>query len=143
MRGKTVAMTTAVTSEIKVSKRKVLLIDEHPVVREGLREFINAQPDLVVCGVAEYKPQAMAEVEIAKPDVVVTDISLKGRMDFDLIKEIKARHPSLPVLVFSMHNEMAYSVAALQAGAEGFVVKTEPPEKVLAEVRRVLQPTHI
>ncbi|MBI5686014.1 MAG: response regulator transcription factor [Verrucomicrobia bacterium] len=134
-------MRTATASVTKASKRKVLLVDEHRVLREGLREFINAQPDLAVCGIAEYAPQALAEVEVSKPDVVVTDISLKGKMNFDLIKEIKARHPAMPVLVFSMHNELAYGVAALQAGAQGFVVKTEPPEKVLAEVRRLLPPT--
>lgn len=103
-----------------------------------MREFVNAQPDLAVCGVAEYIPQALAEVEVAEPDVVITDISLKGRMSFDLIKEIKALHPSLSVVVFSMLDEMAYVVAAMQAGAEGFVAKTESPGKVLAEIRRVL-----
>ncbi|MCX6900157.1 MAG: response regulator transcription factor [Verrucomicrobia bacterium] len=138
---KAVAMTTA--SNTKVSKRKVLLVDEHRGLRERLREFINAQPDLAVCGVAEYTPQALAEVDVAKPDVVVADVYLKGRMSFDLIKEIKARHPTLPVLVFSMQNELVYGVAAMQAGAEGFVVKTEPPEKVLAAVRRVLSPMRV
>jgi len=131
-------MTAETASKTQVRKWKVLLIDEHRVLREGLREFINAQPDLAVCGVAEYTPQALAEVEVAEPDVVITDISLKGRMNFDLIKEIKARHPSVAVLVLSMLDEMAYVVAAMQAGAEGFVAKTELPEKVLAEIRRVL-----
>lgn len=122
------------------SKRKVLLVDDHRVLREGLRDFINTQPDLTVCGMAEYKPQALAAVEAARPDIVVTDIVLKGRMEFGLIREIKERHPEIPILVLSMHNEMAYSVAALQAGAEGVVVKTESPERLLAELRRLLPP---
>lgn len=131
-------MTTETALPTQVKKWKVLLIDEHRVLREGLRDFINAQPDLAVCGVAEYTPQALAEVEIAQPDVVITDISLKGRMNFDLIREIKAGHPSLSVLVLSMLDDMAYVVAAMQAGAEGFVAKTESPERVLAEIRRAL-----
>lgn len=131
-------MTTETALPMQVKKWKVLLIDEHRVLREGLRDFINAQPDLAVCGVAEYTPQALAEVEIAQPDVVITDISLKGRMNFDLIRKIKAGHPSMSVLVLSMLDDMAYVVAAMQAGAEGFVAKTESPERVLAEIRRAL-----
>jgi len=131
-------MTTPTTSEGKFSKRKVLLVDEHRVLREGLREFINSQADLVVCGVAEYAPQATAEVEVSKPDIVIIDISLKGKMSFDLIKEIKCRHPAIPVLVFSMQSESVYSVAAMQAGAAGFVAKTESPEQLLADIHRVL-----
>lgn len=131
-------MTIETASETKPARRKVLLVDEHRVLREGLREFINAEPDLAVCGVAEYAPQALAEVEVAKPDMVITSLFLKGKTNFDLIKEIKTRHPSLPVLVFSMHNELAYGVAAMQAGATGLINKTEPPEKVLAEIRHHL-----
>lgn len=131
-------MTTPTTSEPRVSKRKVLLIDEHRVLQEGLRKFIDSQPDLVVCGVAESVPQATAELEVSKPDMVIIDISLQGKMSFDLIKEIKCLHPAIPVLVFSMQNESVYSVAAMQAGAAGFVVKTESPEKLLAEIYRVL-----
>jgi DNA-binding NarL/FixJ family response regulator len=131
-------MTTETPSVVTVTKGRILLVDEHRVLREGLREFINAQPDLAVCGEAEYAPQALAEVEVAKPDLVVADISLKGRMSFDLIREIKSRHPSLPVLVFSMQNEMAYIVAAMQAGAAGFVARTMPPDEFMAEFRRVL-----
>lgn len=131
-------MMAATTTATAAGKRKVLLIDEHRVLREGLSEFINSQPDLTVCGMAEYVPQALAEVEETLPDVVITDIAMKGRLNFDLIKEIKARHPSIPVLVFSMQSEMAYAVAALQAGAEGFVAKTDQPDRVLAEIRRLL-----
>ena len=131
-------MMAATTTATAAGKRKVLLIDEHRVLREGLSEFINSQPDLTVCGMAEYAPQALAEVEETLPDVVITDIAMKGRPNFDLIKEIKARHPSIPVLVFSMQSEMAYAVAALQAGAEGFVAKTDQPDRVLAEIRRLL-----
>lgn len=131
-------MTTPTTFEAKVSKRKVLLIDEHRVLQEGLRKFIDSQPDLAVCGVAESVPQATAEVEVSKPDMVIIDISLKGKMSFDLIKEIKCRHPAAPVLVFSMQNESVYREAAMQAGAAGFVVKTESPDKLLAEIHRVL-----
>ena len=131
-------MTTATAPQIITKKRKVLLVDDHRVLREGLRDFINAQPDLTVCGMAEFRLQALAEVEIAQPDIVVTEIALKGRVDFDLIRQVKARRPSVPILVLSMHNETAYSVAALQAGAGGFVLKTEPPENLLSELRRLL-----
>ena len=136
-------MTTGVASGTEASKRRILLVDEHRALREGVREFINAQEDLVVCGVAEYAVQALAEVEISKPDAVITDVCLKGRTSTDLIKEIKARQPSLPVVVFSMHDERAYGEAARQAGADGFVVKTESPEKLLAEVRRLLTAAHV
>ena len=131
-------MTTPAISEAKFRKRKVLLIDEHRVLQEGLRQFIDSQPDLAVCGVAESVPQAEAEVEVSKPDLVIIDISLKGKMSFDLIREIKYRYPAIPVLVFSMQSESVYSVAARQVGAAGFVVKTEPPERLLAEIHRVL-----
>lgn len=131
-------MTTPATPEKQSGKRKVLLIDEHRVLQEGLRKFIDSQPDLVVCGVAESVPQAEAEVEVARPDLVIIDISLKGKVSFALITEIKSRCPAIPILVFSMQSESVYSVAARQAGAAGFVVKTEPPEKLLAEIHRVL-----
>jgi DNA-binding NarL/FixJ family response regulator len=131
-------MTTVTAPQSKAVRWKVLVVDEHPVLREGLREFINSQPDLAVCGMAQYATQVLAEVDAAQPDIVITDIVLRGRTSLDLIREIKNRRPSMPVVVFSLHNEMVYSVAALQAGADGFVVKTEPPERLLAEVRRLL-----
>ena len=128
------------TSENRAVKQRILLVDDHRAFREGLREFLNEAPDLSVCCEAEDVQQALSEVETTHPDMVITDISLKEQTTVRLIQEIKARHPLLPVLVFSMRNERVYAGSALHAGADGYLPKSEPPEKVLTEIHRVLFP---
>lgn len=120
-------------------KTRVMVVDDHPIVREGLLRVIDATPDLMVCGHAENIPAALARIESSKPGIVIVDIALGGQNGIELIKDIKARLPDLPVLVHSMHDETLYAERCLRAGAKGYVMKQEPPQKLLEGVRRVLK----
>lgn len=120
-------------------KSKVVLIDDHPLVREWLSNLIHQQPDLAVCGEAESAPAAMEVIAASKPDVAIVDISLKGSSGIELIKDIKAAHPRVAVIVLSMHDERLYAERALRAGARGYIMKRETTKKVIACIRRVLE----
>ena len=120
------------------SKRTVFVIDDHPIVREGLTQLINREPDLTVCGTAEDIYEALKAMQTLKPDIVLADISLKGADGIELIKNLKIRMPALPVLVLSIHDESIYAPRALRAGARGFIMKQEATENVLLALRRVL-----
>jgi DNA-binding NarL/FixJ family response regulator len=119
-------------------KRKVLIVDDHPLVRERLGELINSEEDLVVCGEAEDGNGALEAVESTKPDIAIVDISLKDTYGIELIKDLKTRHPELPVLVLSMHEESMYGERALRAGARGYLNKQEATRKVIPALRQVL-----
>lgn len=119
-------------------KKRVLVVDDHPIVRQGLGLLINREADLVVCGEAEEAMGAMHVLASAKPDVLIVDISLNGPDGIDLLKSVRATHPSLPVLILSMHDESIYAERALRAGANGYIMKQEATEKVLVAVRRIL-----
>ena len=119
-------------------KYRVLLIDDHPILRKGLGELINQEADLTVCGEAEEAPKAFEAVGLLNPDVAVVDISLKGGNGLELIKNIKARWPDLPLLVLSMHDETLYAERALRAGSLGYIMKEEALEKVLVAIRQVI-----
>jgi DNA-binding NarL/FixJ family response regulator len=120
------------------SKRAVFVIDDHPIVREGLTQLINREPDLTVCGTAEDIYEALKAMQTLKPDIALADISLKGADGIELIKNLKIRMPALPVLVLSIHDESIYAPRALRAGARGFIMKQEATENVLLALRRVL-----
>jgi len=120
------------------AKKRILLVDDHPLLRQGISQLINDQPDLVVCGEAEDRPGAMAAAEATKPDLAVVDISLKDQSGLELIKDFKARFPELLVVVLTMHDESLYAERALRAGARGYVMKREASEKVLEAIRCVL-----
>jgi len=119
-------------------KNKIFVVDDHPIVRQGLALLINREPDLTVCGEAEDAQTAMQSIAIAKPDVMVVDISLNGPDGLDLLKEVRTRYPDLPVLILSMHDESIYAERALRAGAQGYIMKQEATEKVLVALRRIL-----
>lgn len=119
-------------------KSRVLVVDDHPIVRQGLALLINRELDLTVCGEAEDAQTAMQSVMAAKPDILVVDISLNGPDGLDLLKEVRMRYPDLPVLVLSMHDESIYAERALRAGAQGYIMKQEATEKVLVALRRIL-----
>ena len=123
----------------KNGKARVLLIDDHAILRQGLAQLINQEPDLTVCGEAEEAPKAFEAVGTLKPDVAVVDISLKGGNGLELIKNIKASHPNLPILVLSMHDESLYAERALRAGSLGYIMKEEAAESVLVGIRKVLK----
>jgi DNA-binding NarL/FixJ family response regulator len=119
-------------------KKRVMVVDDHPIVRQGLALLINRESDLVVCGEAEEAMGAIHVLASARPDVLIVDISLNGPDGIDLLKNIRNTHPTLPVLILSMHDEMIYAERALRAGANGYIMKQEATEKVLIAVRRIL-----
>ncbi len=126
------------------TKSRVLLIDDHAIVRQGLAELINDQPDLMTCGEADGPPQAMKVIPQAMPDVAIVDISLNSGDGIELCRQIHEQWPSVALLVLSMHDEALYAERALRAGARGYVMKQEPQETVMNAIRRVLKgETHL
>ncbi len=119
-------------------KIKVLLVDDHPLVREGLVNLINQQADLQICGEAGNEPQALELIRTVQPHVAIVDISLESGSGLELIKSIKALFPAVTVLVLSMHDESLYAERALRAGARGYVMKREAAKKVIEAIRCVL-----
>jgi len=115
-----------------------MVVDDHPIVRQGLALLINREPDLVVCGEAEEAMGALHVLSSAHPDVLIVDISLNGPDGLDLLKSIRGTHPTLPVLILSMHDESLYAERALRAGANGYIMKQEATERVLVALRRIL-----
>jgi DNA-binding NarL/FixJ family response regulator len=120
------------------AERRVLVVDDHPIMRTGLRQLIDQEPDLTVCGEAEDAHGALEAIERHKPQIVLVDISLKDRSGIELIKDIRVRWPDVPVLVLSMHEESFYAERALRAGARGYVTKSQASAKVVEGIRRVL-----
>src|SRR5579863_1152899 len=120
------------------AKKRILVVDDHPIVRQGLALLINREPDMVACGEAEEAMGAMHVLASAKPDVLIVDISLNGPDGLDLLKSIRTTHPILPVLILSMHDESIYAERALRAGANGYIMKAEATEKVMVALRRIL-----
>jgi DNA-binding NarL/FixJ family response regulator len=127
-----------ITMVLKKAKRRILLVDDHPIVRQGLEEMINQQDDLNVCGTAENVHTALTQIEKIKPDLVVLDISLQGNSGLELLKDIKVRYPDLPVLMLSMHDENLYAMRAIRAGARGYLMKHESTDQLLVAIRQVL-----
>jgi DNA-binding NarL/FixJ family response regulator len=122
------------------SKRKrILLVDDHPLIREGLTQWINRAGDLEVCGEAESAAQAMSRVEKLKPDLVLVDISLAGGDGLELIKSLRALQPDRPLLVLSMHDESLNAGRALRAGARGYIMKRVGGERVVEAIREVFE----
>ncbi len=116
----------------------MLVVDDHPIVRERLAELINQEPDLNVCGEAEDSHQALKAVEALAPDLAIIDITLKDTYGIELIKQLKERYPKLPMLVLSMHDESLYGERALRAGAKGYLTKQEATKKVVGAIRHIL-----
>jgi DNA-binding NarL/FixJ family response regulator len=125
--------------DVGSQKRKVFIVDDHPLVREWLTNLINQQSDLVVCGEAETAAVARRELADLEAEVAIVDISLKDSSGIDLIKDLKKTCPNLTVLVLSMYDERLYAERALRAGAKGYVMKRETTKKVIEALRRVLE----
>ena len=119
-------------------KFKILLVDDHPLVREWLASLINQQPDLSVCGEAESAEEALQYLTEAAPDLAIVDLSLKESSGLDLIKAMKASHPTVAVIVLSMHDEKHYAERAIRAGARGYVMKRETTKKIIGVIHQVL-----
>jgi len=121
-----------------VALRKILIVDDHPMMREGLRGIINREPDLVVCGEADSARKALLLVEKSTPDMALVDITMPDRSGLELVKDLKALHPALPILAISMHDESLYAERMLRAGARGYINKHQPSEELLKAIRMVL-----
>jgi DNA-binding NarL/FixJ family response regulator len=122
-----------------IKRKAILLVDDHPAIREGLSSAINQTEDLMVCGEAESASKAMAEIARLQPDAVLVDISLHNSNGMELIKDIRARHSGkIPVLALSMHDETLYAERVLHAGARGYIMKQESMKKVIEALRKIL-----
>jgi DNA-binding NarL/FixJ family response regulator len=119
-------------------KYRVMLVDDHPLVRRGLADVIAREPDLEACGEAGDVLEAMREVERTKPDIVVIDLTLKTGHGIELIERLKARDPQLKTIVSSMHDEALFAERVLRAGAMGYISKQEPPDALVRAIRQVL-----
>lgn len=117
---------------------RIMLVDDHPIVRDGLAESINREPDLEVCAQAEDHIGALKAIETAKPDLVVVDLMLRSSSGLELIKDLHSRWPSILILVVSMHDETLYAERVLRAGAQGYITKQEAPRDILLAIRRIL-----
>jgi DNA-binding NarL/FixJ family response regulator len=126
------------TPAIPKAAARILLVDDHPIVRERLAELINRQPDLAVCGEAEDANAALKVARSVSPDLAIVDITLKDTYGIELIKHLKTILPKLPILVLSMHDESLYGERALRAGASGYLTKQEATKNVIDAIRRVL-----
>jgi DNA-binding NarL/FixJ family response regulator len=119
-------------------KTRILLVDDHAVVRFGIAQLINRQPDMAVCGEEEDASKAMSSIEALKPNLVIADISLKDSSGLELMRNIKAQYSNMPVLVVSGHDESIYAEIAFRAGALGYLMKEEALDKIITAIRRVL-----
>jgi len=124
--------------EEKKRKHKIVIVDDHPIVRQGLAQLISQEADFTVCGEASDIPSALHEVKSHNPDVVIVDISLGQSSGIRLIEDLLLIDPSYRILVLSMHDESLYAERCFNAGARGYIMKQEPPEKVVLAVKRLL-----
>ena len=122
---------------MKTAKKRVYIVDDHPMIREGIANVVNQEPDLVLCGAADSAAEALTGIAKAKPNVVIVDLSLGGRSGLELIKSLRAHYPKLPVVVYTMHEEALYAHRALADGAAAYVTKHQPTAQLLSALRRV------
>ena len=125
-------------SKTVARKSRIFVVDDHPLVREGLTNLINGQDDLIVCGQAKNSAQAIDRIMTTLPDVAFIDISLENESGLELVKQLAAQFPQVALIVLSMHDEGLYAERALRAGARGYVMKHQTSTSVLASIRRVL-----
>jgi DNA-binding NarL/FixJ family response regulator len=132
---------TAAASGTVVAKRgvrSVLIVDDHPIIRQGLRRVIEGEEDLTVCGEAETVRDARSAIKDLNPDIMIADISLKQGDGIELVRDVRAHHPQLPILVLSMHDETIYAERMLASGANGYIMKQAASDQFLIALRRVL-----
>jgi DNA-binding NarL/FixJ family response regulator len=120
------------------NRMRVLIVDDHPMTRAGLVYLINHQPDLIVCAEADNAADALGAVDACEPDLLLVDITLPGKSGLELVKDIKAIRPGLPILVISMHDESLYAERVLRAGARGYITKHEGGKELMQAIRHVL-----
>jgi DNA-binding NarL/FixJ family response regulator len=132
-------MATNHSNSIKRSVHRLLLVDDQPILREGFAHLLDQEGDLKVCGQADSATGALKAITALRPDLVTVDVVLKGMNGIELVKQIRALHPMLPVLVLSMLDEVLFAERALRAGAKGYVMKQAPTEEVKSAIRRLLR----
>src|ERR1700722_15026651 len=120
-------------------KKRILVVDDHPMMRQGLAQLVGMEPDLTVCGEAETAEAALGSVESLKPDLGLAGISLPGKNGLELIKDFQALSPGLPILIISMHDESLYAERVLRAGGRGYIMKQEGGKKLMLAIRQVLE----
>jgi DNA-binding NarL/FixJ family response regulator len=125
-------------SSVFIPKKRVYLVDDHPIMRQGLAQLINHEPDLTVVGEANDSADALHGIVEVKPDLVIVDISLPGKNGLELIKDIRSHVKGVAVLVHSMHDESLYVERVLRAGGQGYIMKQEGGRRLLDAVRKVL-----
>ena len=134
---KTVAPAPA-SKRKELPRKRVFLVDDHPMMRDGMGRLIDSEPGLMCCGGAKSAEEAISEIPKCNPDLVITDITLPKRSGMELIKDLAVIHPEIPVFVYSMHDENFYAERALRAGARGYLMKEAGSEKMLEAIRQVL-----
>jgi DNA-binding NarL/FixJ family response regulator len=132
-------MKTARTRRAVKTRKRIFILDDHPITRYGLTQLINHEPDLRVCGDAESAQQALTAIKDVPPDLVLADITMPGRSGLEFVKDLRVQYPSVPVLVMSMHDEDIYAERVLRSGGRGYIMKNEGGEKLLEAIRQVLQ----
>jgi DNA-binding NarL/FixJ family response regulator len=132
-------MTEKQTRQTNRPRTKVLIVEDHPVFRDGLVQLLGREADLMVCGQADTAPQALKAVSTLKPDLVLVDLGLPGKSGLELVKDLRVMQPDLPVLVISMHDESLYADRILRAGAHGYIMKQERPDEIVVAIRQVLR----
>ncbi len=120
------------------NKKRILVVDDHPMMRQGLAQLVGAETDLIICGEAENAESALDCLKTLRPDLVLADISLPGKNGLELIKDFQALQPGLPILVISMHDESLYAERVLRAGGRGYIMKQEGGKKLMQAIRQVL-----
>ena len=130
--------TTFIKRSTGTARKQILVVDDHPMMRTGLAQIVNAQPGLEVFGEAGSPAEALEQLAPKLPDLIMADLTMKGGSGFEFIREVQARHPELPVLVVSMHDENVYAERALRAGARGYIMKEESPDQLITAILRVL-----
>ena len=129
----------APASPATTPRRRILLVDDHPFMRAGLGALIDRQPDMQVCGEAGQPAEALQAIARQHPDLVLTDLTMPGRSGLEFVKDMKAAHPEVAILIMSMHDESVFAERALRAGARGYIMKEAGGENLLTAIRQVLR----
>jgi DNA-binding NarL/FixJ family response regulator len=132
-------MKTVKNEQAAKARKRILVLDDHPITRYGLTQLINHERDLLVCGEAATAQDALAIIKSVQPDLVLADLALPGRSGLEFVKDMQAQHPRVPVLVMSMHDESIYAERVLRAGGRGYIMKNEGGERLLEAIRRVFK----
>jgi DNA-binding NarL/FixJ family response regulator len=131
-------MTHQKSGKSKLAQMKIFIVDDHPLMREGLCGTINREPDMMVCGEAENAQQALTAIPTLMPDLALVDITLPGKSGLELVKDLSALRLPLKILAISMHDEALYAERMLRGGASGYITKQQPPAELIRAIRQVM-----